>query len=118
MERPPSRHLSAVGCKQLLCDDKPERDADRDRDHQAHDDEYDEPEHRRRVALPGSCRLGAPHSRAFGHNGDAVHQFRRLRRSSCRDSRRPRPHTIRSATSKVTVGPSALIFSSPSCSAR
>ena len=27
MERPPSRHLSAVGCKQLLCDDKPERDA-------------------------------------------------------------------------------------------
>ena len=85
MERPPSRHLSAVGDNSRLSDDQADRDADRDRRQQTKDDEDDETEHRRRVALPGPCQLRASHSRSLGRpQRDAVHEFRRPRRTSCR----------------------------------
>jgi hypothetical protein len=66
MERPPNRHLRAVGYNSRLSDEQSERDADRDRGQQAHDDENDESKHHRRVALSGACWLGAPHNRALG----------------------------------------------------
>ena len=107
MERPPSRHLSAVGDNSRLSDDQADRDADRDRGQQTKDDEDDETEHRRRVAFPvvsfvlPTVALGRPQR-------DAVHEFRRPRRTSCRalrlalerveDDGFPRPSATRGRT--------------------
>ena len=69
MERPPSRHLSAVGDNSRLSDDQADRDADRDRRQQTKDDEDDETEHRRRVALLVAVSFVLPTvALSAGHN--------------------------------------------------
>lgn len=81
---------SRVGPTELLTpDEKSEGDPNRTCDHQAADDEDDESQHRRRVALSVVCQVGAGHDDTGASNAErAFHHVLRLSRRSSRTTTR------------------------------